>query len=320
MPPEIFVSIFVPMFFGRITIMLPPLKKPLCLLALLWLCAGSTFSQRGLENIIVETYYVSDAADTLQSRVGGYLEPGSVTYRIYADLAPEYRLYNVFGNQRHELRLESTQRFFNNEDAGQRMPNVVPRRSLVRNTVMLDSWLSMGGAAENCYGVLKDDDDTLETIQHEHGFLQAKNKKAGIPLSRRDGLRFAEQVAFPLLYGPDSLFYVFFNSTNSSRMITSNGAWSCPGGAVGPDSLGTNRILIAQLTTAGDLSFELNLQVGKRFHPPEMYIARNPVGDEIQLPCLVRRVPAVRAKRNTKSVGSTAVQPQAQIHPTHKTQ
>jgi len=243
-------------------------------------------SQNGLENIIVETYYISDANDTLDRKFGGFLPIGSTTYRIYLDMLPEYRFYACYGKAGHQLKIATTTTFFNNEDIGNKNPNVIPRHTLNRNSVMLDSWLSAGSAGEAYYGVLKTDDDTIGTIIHDNLFLKNKNKLAGIPLIERDGLMAAESVPFPVFFGIDQLTNVFYNQTISGSFSTVDGAWGCLGGAVGRDSLGTNRLLIAQFTTTGDLSFELNLQIGKRNYAPEYFVASQPLADEYMLPCL----------------------------------
>lgn len=245
-------------------------------------------SQNGLENIIVEKYYVSGANDTADSRLGGPLPIGSVTYRIYLDMLPEYRFYAAYGKSGHELKLETTTQFFNNEYIGNNYANVIPRRTLKKNTVMLDSWLSAGAAGEEYYGVLKEQDDSVETIVHEKSFLQNKSKPAGIPVTERDGL-LSGRAPHPTFFGIDNEALVFFNRTRGGSFSTTNGAWGCLGGAVGPDSLTTNRVLIAQLTTDGELSFELNIQIGKRDHPQEYYVAKNPTEKEIMLPCLIYR-------------------------------
>jgi hypothetical protein len=243
-------------------------------------------AQNGLENILVEKYYISNANDTAGRLISGFLPPGSVTYRIYLDMLPEYRFHAAYGSSTHELRIETSTKFFNNEDIGATMPNVIPRRTLKRNTVMLDSWLSVGAAGEQLYGVLKEEDDSLETIVHEKSFLQATNKLAGIPIKERDGLIESFNVPFPTFFGIDSAVAVFFNSTSGSVFDVKNGAWGCLGGAIGSDSLVNNRLLIAQITTDGDLSFELNIQIGKRGAPAENYVAKNPTGKEISLPFL----------------------------------
>ena len=250
------------------------------------MCLMSLKSQNGLENIIVEKYYISDANDTMGRKFGGPLPIGSTTYRIFLDMLPGYRFQAAYGKPNHELRIETTTRFFNNEHIGNKIPNVIPLRSLKLNTVMLDSWLSAGAASESCYGILKEDDDTVETVIHELPFLQNENKLAGIPVKQKDGLRMANSIPRPAFFGIDSIVPVFFNQMKGSAFYTSNGAWGCLGGSVGTDSLGTNRVLIAQVTTNGDLTFELNIQIGKPGGPQENYVARNPVENEKTLPCL----------------------------------
>lgn len=247
----------------------------------------SAKSQNGLENILVEKYYVSGAGDTTAGQYYGNLPAGSTTYRIYLDMLPGYKFYAAYGAEGHELKIETSTTFFNNASIGNTYPNVIPRRSLGKNTVMLDSWFSAGAAGEDFYGVLKEQDDSLETIKHEGPFLQNKNKLAGIPVKDRDGLKVTANVPWPSFFGIDSLTPIFFRKCEGSSFSTFNGAWGCLGGSMGPDSLTTNRLLIAQLTTNGDLSFELNVQIGKPNVIIEQYVARNPVKDEITLPCLI---------------------------------
>lgn len=240
----------------------------------------------GLENIIVEKYYISTANDTLDRIIGGRLPVGSTTYRVFLDMLPKYRFYAAYGSVGHEMRIETSTAFFNNEDIGNKVPNVIPRRTMVRNTVMLDSWLSAGGAGENYYGVLKEQDDTVGTIVHEKKFLQNTDKRAGIPVKERDGLVAGADVPFPAMFGLDDLSLVFFNSTNGSVLRTTDGAWGCLGGAMGLDSLNTNRVLIGQFTTDGDFSFELNVQIGRKGEIPQLFVAKNQLDGEFTLPCL----------------------------------
>ena len=63
------------------------MKKILMALAV-WLGIQGAYAQNGLENIVVEKYYVSNAADAAGSIAnnGGALPVGAVTYRIYADM------------------------------------------------------------------------------------------------------------------------------------------------------------------------------------------------------------------------------------------
>ena len=64
--------------------------KKIFLLAVLFSVSILSKAQ-GLENIIVEKFYISDANDAAANLDGGVLPVGSVTYRIYADMLPGYR-------------------------------------------------------------------------------------------------------------------------------------------------------------------------------------------------------------------------------------
>ncbi len=243
------------------------------------------FSQ-GLENIIVEKYYISGQGDI--HKTGGYLPVGSVTYRIYVDMKPGFRFQAAFGIPGHELRFATTTSFFNNEDKGSYIPTIIPLRNIDQNTILLDSWLSAGAACEGAWGVLKSEDDTSGTIKNRDNILNSENKKAGIPLSQRDGL-YIGVVPRITFFGIDSLAKLMFNNSNLSDapnvFSTENGSWATLEGTNGPTP--ENRVLIAQMTTNGDFSFELNIQIGKPGEGYERYVARNPVGDEIKLESLI---------------------------------
>jgi len=247
-----------------------------------------TIGQNGLENIIVEKYYVSDANDTSANTYAGFLAIGSVTYRIYADLKPGYRFQAAYGSPEHTLKIETSTSFFNNTNHGSTYPNVIAQRSIHKNTVVLDSWLSVGAAGEDLYGILKDADDTFENIGHEKNFLQNTSEISGSPLYIKDGLVKGDQVPRPTFFAIDNEVEIFGNKKSGSSFIINNGAWACLGGSVGPDSLTTNRVLIAQMTTDGNFSFELNLQIGTPLPGVfQRYVAKNPMNDEIVIPSLI---------------------------------
>jgi hypothetical protein len=235
----------------------------------------NSFGQNGLEKIIVERYYISTRQDS--SQVGGRLPEGSTTYRIYVDMLPGYSFQAAYGVPNHELSIQTSTVFFNHEDFGGTVANVIPNMLLKDNTVMLDSWLSVGAAAEGYFGVLKSEDDTTGTIVHDKGYLLGANKKAGIPLTQRDGL-LAGQPKLVTGFGIDSAIVVLKNKSNGALFSLKNGSWACMGGAVGPTK--ENRVLIAQITTDGVLSFELNIQIGTPGGAVEQYVARNPKGEE----------------------------------------
>ena len=82
--------------------------KNLVLVLGLLICSLSLNAQNGLENIIVEKYYISDGNDTLANLDGGVLPVGSVTYRVYVDMLPGYKFQVCYGVPAHELRIETT--------------------------------------------------------------------------------------------------------------------------------------------------------------------------------------------------------------------
>lgn len=257
-------------------------KFIVCLL----LISGFAKAQVGVEKIIVEKYYISDANDAIA--FGGQLPVGSVTYRIFVDMLPGYKFQAAFGLPGHELRLATTTSFFNNEEKGAIIPNIIPKYSLEKNTVMLDSWLSVGAAAEGSFGILKADDDGIETIINADGFLQSTNLSAGIPMKVQDGLM-AGVPKRVSLFGIDSIVNLLFsnktNMTSGAVLSTTAGSWLCLKGANGPTT--DNRVLIAQLTTDGIFSFELNIQVGAPDGSIQQYVAKDPVGKEILLNDLI---------------------------------
>ncbi len=250
--------------------------------------AGS--AQNGLENIIVEKFYVSDANDTNANAAGGILPVGSVTYRIFADMLPGYKFQAAYGinNPVHELRLETTTLFWNNEDRGATSPTYTKAQSAM-NTVMLDSWLSVGAACTGQLGIMKVNDDGVATVVNNFTpqVLQNTDTSAGIPVSQQDGMVSGTPEPVTAV-GISTEIMVFDNQndgTNGPVFSTINGSWASLNGSVGPDSA-DNKVLIAQITTNGVFSFELNIQIGTPTGGVENYVAKNPSGNEIQLASL----------------------------------
>src|SRR3954469_18554018 len=92
---------------------------------LILLCVAAFAGAQGLENLVVEKYYVSNAADQAAA-VGNSANPlpvGSVTYRIYVDMAAGYKFQAAFGNSTHTLTMTTTTQFYNNTDRGDMVPN-----------------------------------------------------------------------------------------------------------------------------------------------------------------------------------------------------
>jgi hypothetical protein len=255
------------------------LKFPIVLLFLLLGFKG--FTQDGLEGIIVEKFYVSTGADNAGKLFSGDLTEGSVTYRIYVDLKPGFRFQAAYGTPTHPLIIESSEKFFNHIEDGNIQPNIIPERAYRKNIALLDSWLSVGACSEGHLGILKESDDTIsdKILKFENGFFLNKDKI--IPLKIKDGMKRSEFIPFPTFYQMDSLAFVLGSSTLSNKLKLTNAAWACLGkGSMGADSLSTNCVLIAQLTTHGSLNFELNLLIGAPNGTSQKYVAKNPVGEE----------------------------------------
>lgn len=249
------------------------------ILVLLLTCAIQFTGFSQLEKVIVEKYYVSDlndASDTL----GGGLPVGSTTYRIYIDLAPGSVLKKIYGDANHPFSIQSTAPFFNHKSDGQSFSKDFVKNRYLEGTVALDTWLTLGQttktqAGKTYVGVLKNQDvdgSFIGGVNNDGGseliltgLLVNNDVSAGIPLTQADGMDTMATIPtswnnFGLLdfvSGNDST--IFGSLTAQNEFISDNFYLSNSGikGLI-PDS---NQILVAQLTTTGDLSFHLNIAV-----------------------------------------------------------
>jgi hypothetical protein len=223
----------------------------------------------GLEGVIVEKYYVSDADDAMDSD-GGSLPEGSVTYRVYIDMADGYELETVYGAGGSPLTFDTTTEFFNNEDRGATSGHLINDSRLDENTVALDSWIAFGGASDAHLGVLKPLDTNGSIVGGTNndggsegtagGLLVNDDPSAGIPLTVCDGLVSGTPPALTVIGDMVGALNTHFDDVNSSGgFISVAGAYSTIGGLPGTNS--ENQILIGQFTTTGDFSFSLNFRL-----------------------------------------------------------
>ncbi|MEO8067367.1 MAG: T9SS type A sorting domain-containing protein [Flavobacteriales bacterium] len=231
-----------------------------------------------LEQITVETYYISDANDAADEDGGGVpqLLAGAKTYRIYVDMKPGYSLESVYGDATHALDLTTTTQFWNNTDRGEVTGDLIDAGRLDENTVALDSWLSMGAASDAHWGVLKTEDNDGSAVGGANndggsngvpgGLLVNADINAGIPLTTADGL-IPGTVPAVTAVGVD---LSMFSDVPGASFNVTNGAWAVLGGTMGATA--ENRVLIAQLTTNGQLSFNLNM----RIHIPDSLQCQSP--------------------------------------------
>ncbi|MBK9402796.1 MAG: hypothetical protein IPN36_18755 [Bacteroidetes bacterium] len=262
------------------------LKQYILIAGLIMTGYFSLNAQSGLEKIIVEKYYISTAKDTVGADSTGYLPIGSVTYRIFADLQPVYRLQAVYGVPEHELRIETTTRFFNSAIGDGRSANDIQPLLLVNGALLLDSWVSVGAATVDYLGVLKADDDSVKSYAAKNiqGILKNSDPEAGIPLSEKDGMKYLRYQPATQYYNLEHDLRIFeyqYKDSMKGLFSTRDGAWASYGGSVGPQP--ENRILIAQLTTDGVLSFELNMQLAVPNGGVEKFVARNPGEGEVEI-------------------------------------
>jgi len=252
------------------------MKQILSIIFLIFACVSLNAQ---LENVIIEKYYISDANDAkdvqyITDNLGNntdtvILKEGSTTYRIYIQLSSGYVLTKIYGDANHTLKISSTDFFFNNISRGVSFGKDLISSRLQYNTVALDSWLTLGLAARTLSGVLKAEDTDGSIVGGTHnksGMLVNNDANAGIPLTTSDGL--APLVSSPSIWlqngivnsaGDDT---TIFGSLKIGKQFVSNNAFLQNSGVSGVNA-NSNKILIAQLTTKGDISFELNIQLQK---------------------------------------------------------
>lgn len=274
---------------------------------LLAITGGVSSAQNGLEGIIVEKYYVSNAADSIGSI--GLLPAGSVTYRIFADMLPGYKFQAIYGVSGHPFLLNTSTAFFNNEDRG-KTTGSIGSGFINDNSVALDSWFSVGGAAAGNMGILKNEDDGIANLITGNTILMNSDTSAGIALTTQDGIVAGTPVTVTFVGISASDLNVFNTTSNfGNSFSTSNGSIAALGGSVGPIPA-TNKVLIGQFTTNGIFHFELNIQIGTPGGGTENYVASNPSGAEISIPSLIftssPAIPIVTTSTITYCQGDTA--------------
>jgi len=270
----------------------------------------------GLDSIIVEKYYLSDLNDKTVDATGGVLPLNSVTYRIFVDMKPGYKFKAAYGVDLspagsrnpgdHELRIETTTTFFNNMDRGSTTPNF-SKANAQNNTVMIDSWLSAGGACAGNFGIMKADDNGTANAVNNDGVLQNNNPLAGIPLTTQDGFITGspEAVTFVGLASPGNIGLFDDGTANGSLLSTYNSSWASLNGSAGPTV--DNKVLIGQITTDGTFTFMLNLQIATpTLGVVEYWVANSPVSTEATHPTLTYSYTPVLSIASAKNPSSAS--------------
>jgi len=262
------------------------------LVAFLFLVNISARAQ-GLEGIIVERYYETDAADEANALDNGAVVPlpvGSVVYRVFVDMADGYKFSQLFGTAEHPLTVNATSDFYNDPSYGVTVnPATISANNIRKHTALIDSWFTTGGASNGKVGVLKIE-DTDGSVGNQHGVL-ANNAGGcyGLPINgtnAQDGMTPNSPATYLV---PNSLgiggALEALDQTPGNSVLIDGGAIAALGGIVGPTA--TNRVMIAQFTVNGDISFAMNIQlVNVATGAAENYVSSNPIAGELTHPSL----------------------------------
>jgi hypothetical protein len=246
-------------------------------LTIVLITGGYLTSYSQIEKVRLETYYISNEDDATDT-IGGSLESGNTTYRLFIDLQPGSKLLAIYGDEDHPLRFSSTTPFFNHREEGITFGKDVNRNRYEIGTVALDTYITLGQCSKPFsqgayFGIPKEGDQDGSVIggvnndggsqEIAAGLLTNANPQMGIPITMADGLTFKKEL-------PDSWIEIGFKdlltdldttifSLNKTSFSSSNALLRNSGvTGVDPDQ---NEVLIAQLTTKGDISFEINLEI-----------------------------------------------------------
>lgn len=251
------------------------MRLVLCIFILL---ISLVYSSAQLENVFVEKYYISDSKDATNT-TGGVLQEGSITYRIYIDLAKGSKLMKVYGEPNRPIRFASTATFYNHLDDGVSTAYTINKNRLKENLIALDSWITLGqvtrpNAGSALFGVPKQDDSDGSIIggfnndggsEEIPGGLMTHNDPAiGTTILEADGL-----LSSSIL--PSNWFAAGLTDNQTGEDISVFASSTTPifeseeffiqnSGVSGVDE-NENIILIAQLTTIGEIDFKINIEI-----------------------------------------------------------
>ena len=266
-----------------------------CTLALGGLTAGA----QGLEGIVVEEFHTVTQADAdyINNDLGNSsfsLAPGSKVYRVYVDMAPNYRLLTVGGsvpddgNGVHALDFSTTTTFWNDDNFGSEFPAQTRRAS---TGTLFDTYITIGstgivGGTSPCgalgsglaqVGLLRaaDTNGDLTSCGVFPGFTGNDGSIPGTVPALTTNL--SGIIDFTALTGSASSFVIGGNTGDSYATLPAN---------TGVDPTTTNRVLIGQFTTDGVFSFHINVVIQSPIGENEFYVWANPIQTEVVSPFL----------------------------------
>jgi hypothetical protein len=267
------------------------------------LLMNTTFAQGGLEGIVVERYYQTNAADGTNASTNGAinaLATGTVVYRVYVDMAAGYKFSQLYGSATHDFKLNTTTNFYNDPNYGTAYsPGSMSLVNAAKNTALIDSWFTVGGVCAGKAGVLKSEDadgsigNTQSILANNPGScygspINGANAKDGlVPSTAAAGnlaSTFAAGTSIQVLGITPTQFNLLDQGTGNS-FLSNNGSIGSLGGVRGTNA--SNMVLVGQFTTNGVLSFEFNVQIIAANGTAENWVARNRTGSEFTSPSLI---------------------------------
>ncbi|MBK8807694.1 MAG: hypothetical protein IPO21_14060 [Bacteroidales bacterium] len=200
---------------------------------LLSLIGFSLFGQGGLENIIVEAIPVSAQAIAADPT----LTSNHVTYRVFADMMPGYKLLNCMAlGAGQELKFNTTTLFYNNA-GGNYQPNNFLSLPTVNDALYFDSWLTIGTIGDPSVRAqlvprVEDNDGVVD------GYISVTNSQS-------------------LIFSGETGVAVFNNQTTGSSFSSQIISYENTSGLNGP--FASNTVCLGQFTTDGYFTFDFNL-------------------------------------------------------------
>ncbi|HOZ86769.1 MAG TPA: hypothetical protein PL029_03375, partial [Bacteroidia bacterium] len=213
---------------------------------------------QGVQNIIVEKYYKADANDVANATSNGAVVPlttNHVTYRVFVKMAPGYQLNALYGDANHPWKYTTTTAFYNDPQFGAVVGVGTSTTNVRKATAMIDSYLTMGGAANNKQGVLKIY-DTDGSIGNFNSILA--NNPGGVYGAPINGSGAADGLMTGTVQAATAVGFStetdIFDQTAGGTFSVNAQSIAALGGAVGTTS--DNIVFIGQFTTDGIFGFQ----------------------------------------------------------------
>jgi hypothetical protein len=242
---------------------------PVVLCAAPFVASQARAQVEGLDSVWVERYHTQVIGeDTLK------------TYRIFVDMQPGYTMQMVYGTEHQQLEIGTTTTFYNDPGQSVRFADQLPADRLNESTVALDSWLTVGAASSAHVGVPKHLDRDGSVVKCPP---YAKTRDRSMSICKRDGLMVVDSVLQVVNFRLDP---GYLGTIPGQVLHTMDGAWAVLGGTRGATA--ENMVLIAQLSTTGVLSYQLNLQLGAPDGSFIRFVHTSAAPSEVLLPSLRR--------------------------------